>query len=373
MKLKIKQKVLMEHLNYVIRGISNKNLIPILNCIKFELNSEGLYLISTDNELAIKSFIDKKYIEEIEVQGELLISGRFIYDIVRKLNNEIINIEEIIDSQVLITTESSSFKLNCNNVSEFPDIDLEFTNQPVLIDEKVFKTTINQTIFATSQQESRPILTGINFKINENVMEVTATDSYRLSKKRIILDDKIENNVDIIIPSRNLNEIIKLMNESDEKIEIHIFNNKVIFKLNDLIVMTRLLNGNYPDTNKLIPDNFELKVKINLNHFYNAIDRASLLTNSEEKNIIKLETKNNIMIISSNIPEIGDVEEKINISKNTESDIKISFSSKYMMDAIKTFDSEEIELCFNGEIKPIILNYVDNDDLTQLILPIRTY
>ena len=169
MKLKIKQKVLMEHLNYVIKGISSKNLIPILNCIKFELTNEGLYLLSTDNELAIKSFIPTSEIEEIDTQGELLISGRYIYDIVRKLTNEIINIEEIIDSQVLITTDTSSFKLNCNEVSEFPSIDLEFTKEPLLIDQKVFKTTINQTLFASSMQESRPILTGLNFKISDNI------------------------------------------------------------------------------------------------------------------------------------------------------------------------------------------------------------
>ena len=102
MKLSIKQKILMEHLNNVIRGISSKNLIPILNCIKFELNKDGLYLLSTDNELAIKSFIPKKDIEKIDTLGEIVISGRYIYDIVRKLNSEIINIEEIIDSQVLI-------------------------------------------------------------------------------------------------------------------------------------------------------------------------------------------------------------------------------------------------------------------------------
>lgn len=373
MKFSIKQKILLEHLNNVIRGISSKNLIPILNCIKFELTKEGLYLKSTDNEIAIKDFIPSKEIEKIEVNGEIVISGRYIYDIVRKLNNDIINIEEVIDSQVLITTETSSFKLNCNNVSEYPDVDLDFTAAPIVIDSEAFITTINQTIFSTSAQESRPILTGINFKINDNIMEVTATDSYRLSKKRIILENSINENVDIIIPSRNLSEIIKMISDHDSKIELHIFSNKVIFKIEDLIVMTRLINGNYPDTNKLIPDKFELKVKVNLDNFYNAIDRASLLTNAEEKNIIKLETKKDIMIISSNIPEIGNVEEKIKIEKNVSTDIKISFSSKFMMEAIKTFDSEEIELSFNGEIKPIIVNYVDNDDLIQLILPIRTY
>lgn len=373
MKLKIQQKVLMEHLNYAIKGISNKNLIPILNCIKFELTNEGLYLLSTDNELAIKTFIDKKEIDTIDTLGEIVISGRYIYDIVKKLGNELINIEEIIDSQVLITTETSSFKLNCNNVSEFPNLDLDFTEQPIVIDQKAFKTTINQTIFATSNQESRPVLTGINFKINNNIMECTATDSYRLSKKKLELTDSVKENIDIIVPNKNLLEIVRLLSDDDKKLELHIFSNKIIFKFNSIIIMSRLINGNYPDTDKLIPSDFSLKVKVNLTHFYNAIDRASLLTNEDEKNIIKFETKNNVLTIFSNIPEIGNVEEKLNIEKNKEDDIKISFSSKYMMDAIKTFDGEEIELSFNGEVKPIIITNPQNESLTQLILPIRTY
>ena len=373
MKLKIKQKVLLENLNYVIKGISNKNLIPILNCIKFELKEEGLYLLSTDNDLAIKTFIPKKEIDEVEVLGDIVVSGRYIYDIVRKLNNEIINIEEIVDSQILITTETSSFKLNCNNVNEFPALDLDFIKNPIILDRKLLKISINQTIFSTSTQESRPILTGINFKIKDNIMEITATDSYRLSKKILNLDQKLEEDFDIIIPNRNMSEIIKLINDDDDNIELHLFPNKAIFKLDNLIIMTRLLNGNYPDTNKLIPNDFETKIKINLDKFYNAIDRASLLTNAEEKNIIKLELKNNQMIISSNIPEIGNVEEKINLNINLKNNFKISFSSKYMMDALKTFGSEDIELSFNGEIKPIIITYVDNKDLIQLILPIRTY
>ena len=371
MKLKIKQNIFMEHLNYVIKGISNKNLIPILNCIKLELTKEGLYLLSTDNEIAIKTFIPKKDIKKIEEQGEMVISGRYLYEIIRKLDKDIINIEEIVDSQVLITTKSSEFKLNCNNVSEFPDIDLTYIEKPVILDSEVLKTTINQTLFATSIQESRPVLTGLNFKISDDILEVTGTDSYRLSKKRIKLNDKVKEPVDIVVPYKTLSELPKIIN--DEKVELHIFSNKLIFKSDNLIVMTRLINGNYPDTNKLMSDKFELKVKVDLNSFYNAIDRASLLTNNEEKNTIKLETKKDKMIISSNIPEIGNVEETLKVNKNNDNEIKISFNSKYMMDALKTFDCDEIEISFNGEIKPIIINYVENDTLTQLILPIRTY
>lgn len=373
MKIKIKQKVLLEHLNYAIKGISNKNLIPILNCIKFELSDDGLYLLSTDNEIAIKTFIDKNKIESIDEVGELVISGRYIYEIIRKLNDEVINIEEVIDSQVLITTQSSSFKLNCIDPKEFPNLELEFVNEPIILKQNTFKNAISQIIFATSTQESRPVLTGVNFKISNNLLECTATDSYRLAKRKINLDNSISTNVDIIVPSKNLNEIIRMIVDDMKDIELHIFVNKIIFKFGSLIIMSRLINGTYPDTNKSIPSTFSLKVKTNLNKLYNAIDRASLLTNEEEKNIINFSTRGDIAYITSNIPEIGNVEEKISINKNNDEEIRISFSSKYMMEAIKNFDCDEIEISFNGEIKPIIITSIDNDELIQLISPIRTF
>ncbi len=373
MKFKIKQNILFEHLTYVIRGISSKNLIPILNCIKFDLLDEGLYLTSSDNELSIKTFIKQKDIESIERLGSLVVSGRFIYDIVRKLDNEIINLEEIIDSQVLITTSKSSFKLNCNNVSEYPNINLELGKNPISLSQQTFKTTIHQTIFATSNQESRPVLTGINFKIKNNLLQCTATDSYRLAKKTIELTNPVEEDIDIIVPARNLLEVIRMLNPEDKNIDIHIFSNKIIFNFDNIIVMSRLINGTYPDTNKLLPTDFKLKVKFKLDDLYGAIDRASLLTNEEEKNIIKLETKGNLAILSSNIPEIGNVEEQLEIEKNIEDEIKIAFSSKFMLDAIKIFDSVSVELKFNSEIKPIIITDGTNDNLIQLILPIRTY
>ena len=374
MKIKIKQRVLLEHLNYAIKGISSKNIIPILNCIKFELKEEGLYLLSTDNEIAIKTFIESEKIDSIDELGELVISGKYIYEIIRKFSDAVINIEEVIDQQVLITTQSSSFKLNCIDPNEFPNLELEFVNEPIILRGNVFKEAISQIIFATSTQESRPVLTGVNFKLNNsNILECTATDSYRLAKRKINLDKEFANNLDIIVPSKNLNEIIRMIVEDNFKVELHIFVNKIIFRFGSLIIMSRLINGTYPDTNKSIPDNFNLKIKADLNKLYNAIDRASLLTNEEEKNIINLKTDGIVAYITSNIPEIGNVEEKIDISKDADEDIKIAFSSKYMMDAIKSFDCEKVEISFNGEIKPIIITSTENADLVQLISPIRTF
>lgn len=372
MKLKIKQTILMKHLDYVIKGISTKNIIPILNCIKFELTTEGLYLMSTDNEIAIKTFISKKEIDQIDTCGEIVIAGKYIYEIIKKLPDKVINIEEVVDNKVKVYTDNSSFNLNCNSINDFPNLELEEQKEPILIDKVVFKTIISQTAFATSTQESRPVLTGINFKIAADMMECIATDSYRLALKKIKLATKVKDTYNIVVPTKNLLEVSRLLDD-DGQLEIHIFTNKIIFKFDSLVIRSRLINGTYPNTSALIPDQFALEMTVDLKDFYNAIDRASLLTNEADKNTIKLESNKKVVTISSNIPEIGNVEELVNVEKNNTEEIKISFSSSYMLEALQSLKCEHIFLLFNGEIKPIIIKNTESNDLIQLILPIRTY
>lgn len=373
MNFKIKKENLVKYLNYAIKGISNKNIRPILNCIKFELTEEGLYLSSTDNDIAIKTFIDKKYIEEDYVCGRFVVYGKYIYEIIRKLPNEIVSIEEVMDSKIFISTKNSSFSLNCNNIEEFPNLELEESKNPIILNNKILKNIFNQTTFAASTQESRPAITGINFKISGNKLECTATDSYRLAKKIVEINQNITEDINIIIPTRNLLELSKMFNDDDENVEMHIFNNKIIFKFDSIIMLSRLINGTYPDVSKLIPNDFLLKITLSMPEFYSLLDRVSLFSTEEEKNTIKLECMDNIVVVKSNIPEIGNVEEKIEITKNNEENIKIAFSSKYMMDAIKVLDCDKIELDFNGEIKPIIIRNPDDNNLIQLIVPIKTY
>lgn len=373
MKLTIKKNILMEHLNYVIKGISNKNIIPILNCIKFDLTKDGLYLMSTDNEIAIKSFIDKKDIENISETGSIVVAGRYIYEIIRKLDNGNINIEELLDSQLNIYTDKSTFTLNLNLVNDYPPIDLEEQPKPIVVNKRILKNIINQTIFATSNNESQPLLTGINFKIKGNVLEAIATDSYRVAKKIVELNPNTNDDINVIIPTKNLNELLKLLQDDEEDIELHIFNNKVIFKFNSIVMMSRIINGNYPDAAKIIPNEFEITIKGKLEEIYNAIDRASLLSVESEKNTIKLQSNGNTMIVSSTIPEIGYVEEKISIQKNSPQDIKIAFNAKYILEALRSFDCEHVELKFNGDVKPFIIQNPDNGNLIQLILPIKVY
>ena len=372
MKFTIDKNILLESLVNVVRAINPKNIIPILNGIKFELNSDGLNLIASDSDLTIKSFIPSSDIKSIDEEGTIIIQSKYIIDIIRKLPGDEVNIEVIDGLKIRIYTDNSQYNLNCLNTEDYPQIILEDSNNPIVIKSDILKSMIRQTIFAVSLQESRPLLTGLNLKINENKMEVVATDSYRLAKKTITLDETYPENIDITIPGKNINEFDKVIND-DEEVEIHLFSNKILFKYKNIIFQSSLLNGNYPNTSNLNPNEFEIIINSSLNSFYASIDRAALLTQSKDKNIVRMETNEDELNITSYASEIGKVEDRIKVSKNTEKDIAISFSAKYMMDALKTFNEDELLILLNNDSSPIILKSIKDESLIQLILPIKTY
>ena len=163
------------------------------------------------------------------------------------------------------------------------------------------------------------------------------------------------------------------VDSEDDIVEVHIFNNKVLFKYGSLLFQTRLINGTYPNTSNLLPTEVNLVITANLNEFYSVIDRASILTSDKDKNIVTLETDGDTLLLKSSSLEIGRVEEKMRISKSNKDDIRISFSAKYMMEALKSFNSDTIDINYVGEVKPIIVKSSEDETLTQLVLPIRTY
>ncbi len=373
MKFTIEKNVLLENLNNVTKAISIKNVIPVLNGIKFELNNEGLYLTASDTDLTIKTFIKREQIKKVDSEGSVVVQSKYINEIIRKLPDDTIDIEVIDGLKVMIKAKTSQFNLNCLKVEDYPQIKLEYQKDPIIIKGNLFKSIIKQTVFAISNQESRPLLTGLNFKFQGNIMEVTATDSYRLAKKTISLNEFIKDEVNITIPGNNISELDKIITD-DEPVEMHIFMNKVLFNYKNITFQSNLLSGTYPNTNNLIPEDFGIIFNTNLNDFYSAIDRASLLTQNKEKNIVKMETKGTELTISSFASEIGRTEETISIEKNEGTNIGISFSAKYMMDALKTLDdTDDLVVLLNSEIKPIVIKNSKDETLVQLILPIKTY
>lgn len=371
MKLKIKRNILSEALNNVAKGLSTKNIIPVLSGIKFELKKDKLIMTASDNDITIQTYIDKSDDLIIDEVGSIVIKGKYVLDIIRKLDSEFINIETVDDHKIVIYTENSKFNLNGIDSKEYPDINLSLSSDCVSMNITDFKTMISQTNYACSMDEARVVLTGVNVKVNGDVLECSATDSYRLSLKKVKLDKKIANDMDVIIPSKNLNELMKLLSTSEDEIELHFFLNKIIFKFNNIIFQSRLINGTYPNTKNLIPNESLFDLKLNTNEFYGMVDRASILNSDGDNNIVTLEIKDKLMKITSMSLEIGKVEEKLDV--DTSERIKISFSAKYMLDALRTIKSKDVIITFVGEVKPILLKNSDNDDLTSLILPIRTY
>src|SRR5699024_2943934 len=232
---------------------------------------------------------------------------------------------------------------------------------------------IHQTTFAVSTMETRPILTGVNISLGDSVLNFTATDSHRLASREIPLETDVTLS-NIVIPGKSLNELNKILDDKEEKVEISLTNNLILFRTKNLYFLSRLLDGKYPETSRLIPEDSKTVLHINTRELIQTIDRASLLAKAELNNVVKLTTKEgNVIEITSNSPEIGEVAEDISIQSIEGEELKISFSAKYMIDALRAIESDEVTIAFTGAMRPFIIRPANGDQVLQLILPVRTY
>lgn len=369
MNFKIKRIKLLNALTKATKAVSIRSPLPVLTGIKFNLQENGLILTGSDSDITIQTRIDKDDDLIINQTGGVVLNSRYILDIVRKMDSEYINIQILDGSLTRISSATSKFDLNGTDILDYPRIDLSQTGTRISINSITLKNIISQTKFAASDKEHKPILTGINFKATNNQLECTATDSYRLAKKIVSLNEDVTFN--ITIPQKSLDEISKII-EKDEVIEMYVSDRKVLYVFDNNIIQTRLIDGSFPDTNRLIPESFDYELDLDTHYLLNAIDRVSLLTN-EQNNIIKLDMNDNKVLLSSYMQEIGSVEEILDKSFYKGEPLSISFSSKYANEAIRSFNCSKIKILFTGEMKPFIIKDYDNDDVIQLVLPVRTF
>ena len=369
MHFRIKRIKLLNALAKATRAVSVRSPLPVLTGIKFDLQAHQLILTGSDSDITIQTIIDEDDDLVILKEGAVVLNSRYIFDIVRKINSDDIEIEIIDGLLTRIKGSQIEYSLNGTDAIEYPRIDLSKTGTHFMMNALVLKDIIGETKFAASDKETRPILTGINFKAHDHVLEVVATDSYRLAKKIISIDEDVT--FIITIPKLSLDEISKII-EKDELIELYVSERKVLFVFDKNIIQTRLIDGSYPDTARLIPLEFDYELDINRADLLNAIDRVSLLLN-EQNNIVKLDMSNEQVILSSYQQEIGSVEENLASSFYKGEPLTISFSCKYASDAIKSFSGDKIKILFTGEMKPFIVKDFDSDELLQLVLPVRTY
>lgn len=369
MNFKIKRTTLLHSLSKTTKAVSVRSPLPVLTGIKFELQSEQLVLTGSDSDITIQTVIEKNDDLQIFEEGSVVLSAKYILEIVRKIDSEFIDIEIIDGLLTRIKGSNSEFNLNGTDAIDYPRIDLSKSGTHFLLNSMTLKEIISQTKFAASDKETKPILTGINLKARDGFLECVATDSYRLAKKIVTLEKDVSFN--ITIPQKSLDEISKII-EKNEMIDVYVSDRKVLFVFDSNVIQTRLIDGSYPDTSRLIPTEEAYKLEVDSSYLLTAIDRVSLLSN-EQNNIIKLELSDEKVILSSFMQEIGSVEENLVQGFYKGEPLQISFSCKYASEAIRCFNGTKIRISFTGAMKPFIIKELDKEDVIQLVLPVKTY
>jgi len=379
MKFIIQREQLMQSVQDVMKAISSRTTIPILTGMKLEVSEEGVKLTGSDSDISIESFIPQEedgivYVENIE-PGSLVLQAKYFPDIVRKLPQNTVEIESDNYRNVTIRSGNAEFHLNGQDPEEYPQLPQLHTEDSFELPIDLLKNLIRQTVFAVSTSETRPILTGVHVRIENGELEFIATDSHRLASRKIPLEHpEGKNTPPVVIPGKSLTELNKILDDSEDTIEVSVTENQVLFRTKHLYFLSRLLEGNYPETSRLIPEQSKTIVKIDTKELLQSVDRASLLAKENRNNVVRLVTKeNNHLEITGNSPEVGNVVEEVTADDVNGEDLKISFSAKYMMDALKAVDYDQVKVEFTGAMRPFLIRPVDDEQILQLILPVRTY
>lgn len=372
----INKNLFLQALNTTKRAVSLKNAIPILSTVKIGVTNEGITLIGSNGQISIENFISIKNEDAgllVTSSGSILLEATFFINVVSSLPDITLDFKEIDQKQIVLTSGKSEITLKGKDADQYPRIQEISASNPLVLETSVLKNIINETAFAASTQESRPILTGVHFILTENKnLKTVATDSHRMSQKQIILE-KNGDNFDVVIPSRSLREFSAVFTDDIETVEIYFTNNQLLFRSENISFYTRLLEGNYPDTDRLIPTEFTSIVTFDKNNLRYAMERARLLSNATQNGTVKLEIINGVVSAHVNSPEVGRVNEEIDTESISGQDLTISFNPTYLIDSLKAINSEKVTISFISAVRPFTLKPSDDtENFIQLITPVRT-
>lgn len=372
----INKNVFLQALNITKRAISHKNAIPVLSTVKMDIHQEGITLTGSNGQISIENFIsvqDENAGLLISSTGSILLEASFFINVVSSLPDIVLDFKEIEQKQVVLTSGKSEITLKGKEAEQYPRLQEVPTSNPLILETKVLKETINETAFAASTQESRPILTGVHFVLTDHTsLKTVATDSHRMSQRKLTLE-KSGDNFDVVIPSRSLREFTAVFTDDIETVEVFFSNNQMLFRSEHISFYTRLLEGTYPDTDRLIPAEFNTVAIFDTANLRQAMERARLLSNATQNGTVKLEITNHIVSAHVNSPEVGRVNEELDTLEVIGDDLMISFNPTYLIEALKAVNSEQVKISFISPVRPFTLvPNADQEDFVQLITPVRT-
>ncbi|OEF97312.1 DNA polymerase III subunit beta [Desulfuribacillus alkaliarsenatis] len=378
MKFSISREELIHATQHVAKAVASKSTMPILENMKLDISSELLQITGTNLEIGIEYTIPRVKNDEqvftVEQEGSICLKAKYFNEIIRKLSNEVVEIEVTNNYLTLIKCGKSEFNLHGLDSDEFPKLPKITEDKVFSISSDLMKSMIRQTVFAVSTEETRPVLTGVKLSLEEGLLSLVATDSHRLAKREALVEAEAELAFqNIIVPGKSLIELNKILEEDQSLIDILIASNQIFIKMENIIFYSRLIDGQYPDVSRILQQNSKTTVKLNKKEILDSLERVSLIARETKNNEVKFSVKPDIVSISSNSPDVGKVNEQINPLQVEGEDLLIAFNTKYVQDVLRIIDEQEIEIHFTGAMSPFIIKPKDFDKYLYLVLPIRIY
>lgn len=364
MKLIFQKDILLNSINIVLKAVPSKTTMPILECILIDATGSDIKLTANDMELGIET----KTTGVIEERGKIALNAKLFSEIVRKLPDNNVVIETEPNFNTTITCEKSKFNIQGKDGDEFSYLPYIEKQSYIKLSQFTLKDIIRQTIFSISPNDSNKMMTGELFEIYDNELKVVSLDGHRISIRKIELNEHYES-AKVIVPGKTLTEISKILSGDNSK-EVQIFfnENHILFEFDDTIVVSRLIEGEYFRINQMLSSDYETKVTVNKKVFLDCIDRATLLIRESDKKPIIISVADNVMQMKLS-SVIGTMNEEIDIQKNGK-DITIGFNPKFLIDALRVIDDEEVSIYLINPKAPCFIK--DSDErYIYLILPVN--
>lgn len=376
MQFTINRNLFIENLNNVMRAISSRATIPILSGIKLVLTDESLIMTGSDTDISIEIKIPVSEDLTVVSTGSIVLPARFFSEIIKKLPGKDFSFEVKESFQTQIISETSEFTINGLDANNYPRLPEIADDSSFVISGKTFREIINETQFAVATQESRLVLTGVHFSFAPKMIKAVATDSHRLSERTISLEDGPQKETDLIIPGKSLQELSRIIGETDPQVRVCPGDSQVLFEIGNILFYSRLLEGSYPDTDRLLPTESSTSVEFELAELSSALDRASLVTHAGRNNVVKLNlnVEEQSVKLSGESAEIGNVEENVGFKSLEGENLEISFNPDYLRDALRASITDSVIMKFTQPLRPFTVT-PDKDEVNfvQLITPVRTF
>ena len=364
MKLMFQQSDLAESVNIVMKAVPSRTTMPILECILIDATASEIRFTANDMELGIETVVKGS----IHEKGKIALDAKIFSDIVRKLPNSIVSIETDERNVAMITCEKARFDIPGRDAEEFAALPIMEKDEFISISQFSLKEIIRQTIFSIAPNENNKLMTGELFEIRDNVLKVVSLDGHRIAIRNLELKDGCSDKK-VVVPGKTLSEVSKILSgEMDDEVKIYFSENYLLFEFDRTIVLSRLIDGEYFRIDQMLSTDYETKVVVNRQSFINSIDRATLLVRESDKMPVILDIQDDVMDLQINTA-LGSMDEETAIEK-TGKDIVIGFNPKFLLDALRVIDDEEVSLYFVNAKAPCFIRD-DAGNYIYLILPVN--